>query len=116
MLADYNKDQKSHNKDFKELRPKASIKQVKVMRDQDKHHLDENGQMQKLASGLAFCEFEEHGLAMFAVRYLNNLRLSGARGLIVDFALEDARKMFKRKQKIEKFAKIAEEKRKEARN
>jgi hypothetical protein len=52
---------------------------------------------------------------MYAVRYLNNLQLSGNRGLIVDFALEDARKMFKRKMKIEKFAKIAEDKRKEAR-
>lgn len=34
----------------------------------------------------------------------------------MDFALEDARKMFKRKMKLEKFAKIADEKRKEARN
>ena len=50
------------------------------------------------------------------MRYLNNLRLAGPRGLIVDFALEDARKMFKRKMKLEKFAKIADEKRKEARN
>ena len=76
---------------------------------------DTTGQMLKLSSGLAFCEFAEHELASYAVRYLNNLQLSGNRGLIVDYALEDARKMFKRKMKIEKFAKIADEKRKEAR-
>ena len=34
---------------------------------------------------------------------------------MVDFALEDARKMFKRKMKLEKYAKIAEDKKKEAR-
>ena len=33
----------------------------------------------------------------------------------MDFALEDARKMFKRKMKLEKYEKIADEKRKEAR-
>jgi RNA recognition motif-containing protein len=71
--------------------------------------------MLKLSSGLAFVEFTDHDLALFALKYLNNLQLSN-RGLVVDFALEDARKMFKRKMKIEKFAKIAEDKRKEARN
>ena len=34
---------------------------------------------------------------------------------MVDFALEDARKMFKRKMKLEKYAKIAVDKKKEAR-
>ena len=72
--------------------------------------------MLKLSSGLAFVEFTEHSLAMYAIKYLNNLQLSANRGLIVDFALEDARKMFKRKMKLEKFAKIADDKRKEARN
>lgn len=71
--------------------------------------------MLKLSSGLAFVEFSEHELALYAVRYLNNLQLSGNRGLVVDFALEDARKMFKRKMKLEKYAKIAEDKKKEAR-
>ena len=71
--------------------------------------------MLKLSSGLAFCEFSDASIALYAVRYLNNLQLSANRGLVVDFALEDARKMFKRKMKLEKYAKIADEKKKEAR-
>lgn len=93
-----------------------AIKQIKVLRDETKQHLSEaTGEMLKLSSGLAFCEFSDPAIALYAVRYLNNLQLSGNRGLIVDFALEDARKMFKRKMKLEKFAKIADEKKKEAR-
>ena len=77
-----------------------AIKQVKVLRDETKQHLSEaTGEMLKLSSGLAFCEFSDPAIALYAVRYLNNLQLSGNRGLIVDFALEDARKMFKRKMK-----------------
>jgi RNA recognition motif-containing protein len=77
--------------------------------------MNEQGQLLKLSSGLAFLEFTDPEISLYAVRYLNNLLLAGQRSLIVDFALEDARKMFKRKMKLEKFAKIAEDKRKEAR-
>ena len=77
--------------------------------------MNEQGQLLKLSSGLAFLEFTDPEISLYAVRYLNNLLLAGQRSLIVDLALEDARKMFKRKMKLEKFAKIAEDKRKEAR-
>lgn len=41
MLQAYNAEKLSNNKEFKELRPKAVIKQVKVLRDQEKQALDE---------------------------------------------------------------------------
>lgn len=47
MLQEFNNDKKQRNSAFKELRPKAAIKQVKVLRDQEKTHLDESGQMLK---------------------------------------------------------------------
>ena len=91
---------------------KTLIRQVKVLRDQEKTQMTEDGSdMVKLASGLAFCEFSEPAVALFAVRYLNNMYLAGQRGLVVDFALEDARKLHIRKTKIEKFQKIAQERR-----
>ena len=64
---------------------------------------EDGSQMLKLASGLAFAEFSEPLVALYAVRYLNNMYLSGQRGLVVDFALEDARKVHIRQTKIEKF-------------
>ena len=75
---------------------KNLIKQVKVLRDGEKTELDEKNQLIKLSSGLAFCEFSEPEIALYAVRYLNNMQLNGARGLVVDFSLEDARKLHSR--------------------
>lgn len=46
------------------------------------------------------------------MRYLNNMQLTN-RGLIVDFCLQDARKIFRRTQKLEKHQRLAME-RKEA--
>ena len=94
---------------------KKTIVQVKVLRDGEKTIMSDDGTQQlKLASGLAFVEFYDRELALFAVRYLNNMQLSGSRGLIVDFALQDARKLKIRSQKLEKYQKIAEEKRVDA--
>ena len=96
---------------FKEQQGKASvklpklktlIKQVKVLRDGEKTELDEQKQLVKLSSGLAFAEFSEPEVALYAVRYLNNMQLNGARGLVVDFCLEDARKLHARDQKLHK--------------
>lgn len=43
-----------------------------------------------LASGQAFVEFRNEELALFAVRYLNNMEIAGKnRGLVVDFSMED---------------------------
>ena len=94
-------------------RLKTLIKQVKVVRDAEGRTVtsDDGSQVLKLCSGLAFCEFTEPLMSHYAVRYLNNMALLGSRGLIVDFCLEDARKLQVRNKKLEKFHKIAEEKR-----
>ena len=57
------------------------------MRDEEKKDQD----AEALASGMAFVEFKSESLALFAVRYLNNMDLIGGKnkGLIVDFSLED---------------------------
>ena len=52
---------------------KTLIKQVKVLRDGEKTELDEQKQLVKLSSGLAFAEFSEPEVALYAVRYLNNM-------------------------------------------
>ena len=75
---------------------KSLIKQVKVLRDQEKSEMDDGQKLVKMSSGLAFCEFSEPEVALYAVRYLNNLQLAGTRGLVVDFCLEDARKVHAR--------------------
>ncbi len=46
-----------------------------------------------MSSGLAFVEFTDPEISLFAVRYLNNMQLAGNRPLVVDFALDDARKL-----------------------
>ena len=59
---------------------------------------------------MAFVEFKSEALALYAVRFLNNMELTGKnRGLVVDFSMEDQRALFKRKEKIEKWRKIAKE-------
>ena len=65
---------------------------------------------ENLASGIAFVEFKSPDLALFAVHYLNNFSISGSKGLIVDFSMEDQRALFKRKEKIEKWRALANEK------
>jgi len=76
---------------------------------------DDEGETKKLASGLAFVELIDDAAALYTVRYLNNMQLSGTRGLIVDFCLEDARKMFHRAQKHEKMEKKHLKEKKDAR-
>jgi len=84
-------------------KPKLLIRQVKVLKDVDKTFVDpETQKVTNFSSGLAFVEFSEPKISLFAVRYLNNMQLAGNRPLIVDFALNDARKVQKRAQKLEK--------------
>jgi len=71
---------------------------------------------ESLPSGQAFVEFTNPDLALFAVRYLNNMEIVAKKGLIVDFSMEDQRALFKRKEKIERWRKIAQEKKKETKN
>ena len=54
-------------------------------------------------------EFNREDLALFAVRYLNNLEIVANKGLIADFSMESQLALFKRKEKIEKWRNIAKE-------
>ena len=77
---------------------KKYLKQVKILRDEQK--LDANGD--KLPSGLGFAEFDDESLALFAIRYLNNMELVPTKGLISDYSLEDARALHKREKRLER--------------
>ncbi len=89
---------------------KKFLKQVKVLRDEQK---TDGATGDKLASGLGFAEFEDEQLALFAIRYLNNMELTSSKGLISDYSLEDARALFKREKRFERLKKVNEEKKKE---
>ena len=89
---------------------KKFLKQVKILRDENKVDSDSN----KLPSGLGFAEFDEEALALFAIRYLNNMELVPNKGLIADYSLEDARVIHKREQRFERVKKVNLEKKKEA--
>ncbi len=89
---------------------KKFLKQVKVLRDEQK---TDAATGDKLASGLGFAEFEDEQLALFAIRYLNNMELTSSKGLISDYSLEDARALFKREKRFERLKKVNEEKKKE---
>ena len=91
------------DKKLKEQKKKKFLKQVKILRDQEKI---DSASGDKLASGLGFAEFDEEDLALFALRYLNNMELVTNKGLIADFSLEDARALHKREQKLDKQKKI----------
>jgi len=100
---------KESEKMTKMPKAKALIRQVKVLKDVDKTIVDPVTQkVTNLSSGLAFAEFTVPELSLFAVRYLNNMYL-GTRPLVVDFALDDARKLQKRSQKLEKHQRLAME-------
>jgi len=86
---------------------KKLLKHVKIMRDEEKRDTLTGD---KLASGQAFVEFHSEDMALFAVRYLNNMEIIAKRGLIVDFAMEDQRALFKRKEKIDRWRQIAKDK------
>ena len=88
---------------------KKYLKQVKILRDEQK--LDANGE--KLPSGLGFAEFDDESLALFAIRYLNNMELVPTKGLISDYSLEDARALHKREKRLDRQKQQAFEKKKE---
>ena len=64
---------------------KKLITHTKIMRDEQK--TDTSGE--SLPSGQGFVEFTTPELALFAVRYLNNMEIVAKKGLIVDFSMED---------------------------
>jgi len=72
--------------DFTKLyKSKKVLNHVKIMRDEQKK--DAAGE--SLASGQAFVEFANPELALYAVRYLNNVEIVTGKGLIVDYSMED---------------------------
>ena len=85
---------------------KKHITHVKIMKDGEKTDADTGA---SLGSGIAFVEFANEELALYAVQYLNNYELVPTKGLIVDFSMEDQRALFKRKEKIERWRTIAKE-------
>jgi RNA recognition motif-containing protein len=91
---------------LKMYKNKKLLSHVKVMKDSEK--TDDQGN--EMPSGQGFVEFTKPELALFAVRYLNNLEIAARRGLIVDFSMEDQRALFKRKEKIERWRSIAKDK------
>jgi len=95
---------------IKNYRSKKLISHVKIMRDEQKTDAETND---ALPSGQAFVEFTNEDLAMYAVRYLNNMEIVHSKGLIVDFSMEDQRALFKRKEKIERWRQIAKDKKRE---
>ena len=95
---------------IKTYRSKKLISHVKIMRDEQKTDAETNGAR---PSGQAFVEFTNEDLAMFAVRYLNNMEIVPKKGLIVDFSMEDQRALFKRKEKIERWRQIAKDRKRE---
>ena len=86
------------------FRNKKHIVHTKIMRDEQK---TDTATGEALPSGQAFVEFTSDKLALFAVHYLNNMEIVSGKGLIVDFSMEDQRALFKRKEKIERWRKIA---------
>jgi len=65
---------------------------------------------------MGFVELEFHESAFYLVRAINNLKVSpNARGIIVEFAIEDHRTLLKRRQKYEKRIQTQELKKKEER-
>ena len=86
---------------------KKLITHTKIMMDGEKTDALTG---ENLPSGQAFVEFTNAELALYAVRYLNNMEIVVNKGLIVDFSMEDQRALFKRKEKIERWRKIASDK------
>ena len=76
----------SKEESIKFYRSRKLISHVKIMKDEQKTD-SETGVA--LPSGQAFVEFTNEDLALFAVRYLNNMEIVPKKGLIVDFSMED---------------------------
>jgi nucleolar protein 4 len=76
------------------------VKQVKLLRD--KNELDKNNELKSKCC--AFVEVYDENLAKAVIDYMTNMKLSKKnerRGLILDFALDDIRKVSKMKKKLE---------------
>ena len=85
----------------KQFRPDSDpiVKQAKIVRD--KVRLDQKGRGR--SKRFAFIEFQEHGHALAALRFLNNNPLVFGKNHrpIVEFALDDHRKLLKRNKRAQ---------------
>lgn len=75
------------------------VYQFKILKDKGK--TDQEGKPKN--SGIGFIEVTNPSLAMYYINNMNNFIMNKKRprGLIIDFALEDHRKLLKRNQKLE---------------
>ena len=85
----------------KEIKNKKMIVQLKLIRNPN--NVDEKGKPK--TTGMGFLELLNEDLALYLVRNLNNFitNLKREKGLIVDYSIEDHRKLLKRKQKLDSF-------------
>lgn len=83
------------------------IHQFKVLSDKTKTDAEGNSKM----SGMGFIEVAEPDLALYIINHMNNFVMNpkNPKGLIIDFSLEDHRKLLKRKQKMESLKKKQQE-------
>jgi len=97
----------------KEINKTKMILQLKILHNTE--NTDEAGKPK--STGIGFIEVSNEDLALYLVRNLNNFitNLKREKGLIVDFATEDHRKLLKRKQKLESFQIKLKQARKEKR-
>jgi nucleolar protein 4 len=86
-------------KELREANKTKLVHQFKILKDQSK--VDADGKPK--SNGIGFIEAADPNLAIYLVNNMNNFIMNKKleRGLIVDFALEDHRKLLKRKQRME---------------
>lgn len=90
-------------KEKKAANQKKLVHQYKILKDKEKTDAEGNAK----SSGIGFIEVEDPDLAIYMINHMNNFVLNEKKpkGIILDFALEDHRKLLKRKQKLESFQK-----------
>lgn len=76
---------------------------------EDKNKIDSTGKPK--SSGIGFIEVGDHRLALYLINNVNNIVMNKKKqkGIILDFSLEDHRKLLKRKQKLESLKKKLKE-------
>ena len=92
---------------MKEVNKVKLLPQLKIL--EDKNKVDASGKHK--SSGIGFIEVGDHRLAMYFINNMNNFVMNpkNQKGLILDFSLEDHRKLLKRKQKLESLKKKLKE-------
>lgn len=95
-----------HFKKSKYYKNKKLIKQVKML--VNSKEFDKNGKPKSKC--ICFVELQDNHVAKFVIDKLNNHALKDGKGLIIDFALDDARRVHKREVKLERVKEKGEKK------